>query len=121
MSTNELRRRLRDVVELEYGGSARAASRAMGLNPNLIGDLLKDERRIPDRETLEAFAAKCDWPLRDVVAWALGFPPDEPDVSPLAEMDRGMARLGLPGNQRKLLREMALALASAQGQWPSSE
>jgi len=104
---DELRRRLREVVDTHYGGSAREASLALGNNPNLLGVILKNPNHVPELETLAAMARTFHWPLCDVCCWALGLPTEETALDPLAEIDRGMQRLGLSAARRRLLQLIA--------------
>ena len=111
--TDELRRRLREVVDARYGGSAREASLALGNNPNLLHVILKNPNHVPELKTLATMARTFHWPLCDVVCWALGLSAEEPDLDPLAEVERGLTRMGVPPQQRRELCAVARSLASA--------
>src|SRR6185436_3700759 len=92
---NELRRRLREVVDTYYEGSARDASLALGKNANLLGVIFKDPNHVPRVQTLALIAERFHWPLCDVVHWALGLPVDAPR-DPQELVTQGLTALGVP-------------------------
>jgi hypothetical protein len=97
----ELHRRLRAVVERHR--SAREASLASGFESNFLASILRDPNRIPSLETLDRLAQAYDWPICDVVYWALGRESGE-QPPPRARLSVALDDLGLsPPRQARIL------------------
>lgn len=100
---NELRRRLKDVVVHDYGGSAREASKAAGVNPNLIGQILSNPRQMPSVLTLRQFAETFHWPLGEVVYWALGLEPPARPTDPVEAIGELLVSAGCSEGERAFI------------------
>jgi hypothetical protein len=108
---DELRRRLQEVLDARYRGSARKFSLAAGLNPNAVGNILRNPRHRPELESLQALGKHCGWPLDVVVRWPLDLP-ETPAEDPLdVDLDRVLRRYGLDQTVRGHIRGLIEALS----------
>jgi hypothetical protein len=114
----ELRRHLQEVVDTRFGGVARQASLAAGVNQNAVGNILNGVTKLPDLDTLDAFATAFEWDLMDVVYWALQRDlPADPD--PLVTIAQQLARLPIHEGQRNAIMVVIRQFVGDPG-WPAA-
>lgn len=116
----ELRRRLQGVVDTHYRGSARKASQACGFNDNYIGNLLGGASTVPSVESLATMARVFQWPLCDVVYWALGFEAPPPPTDPVDAIAQYLAAAGYPEGQRAFILQLVRLAARLPVQGPNN-
>ncbi len=101
---DKLRTRLRAAVAAGFGGSNPRASRAAGLNQNVIDDILNNPKREPRISTLDALAGVLGWDLCDAVYWSLDRErPVAADYDPMQAMLAAWRQLGIPDPAQRAL------------------
>lgn len=113
MRTEIFRARLRELVDQEFGGDMKAASRAAGLGNTYVRDLLKRDRKTspnPRLEPLEALAAA----LKCSVAYLIGEASDpRPNALDTRFADDAQEYLDTLGRLDAEARSMAIAAVKA--------
>ncbi len=104
----ELNQRLRAIIRERYGGSVRAASKALGMDPNSLQTIVDSPRREPQLSTLAKMAEVFDWPFLDVIYWTMGREVPAP-ADPAKQLGACLAAIGLAESTRAAIVELALA------------
>ncbi len=95
----ELNQRLQAVIRERYGGSVRAASKALGMDPNSLQTIVDSPRRETQLSTLAQMADVFDWPFLDVIYWTMGRAVPPP-TDPARQLGECLAAIGVAEDMR---------------------
>ncbi len=103
----ELNERLRAVIQERYGGSVRAASKALGLDPNSLQTIVDSPRREPQLSTLAKMAEVFDWPFLDTIYWTMGREVPPP-TDPAKQLGECLAAIGVAEDMRAAIIQIVM-------------